>query len=108
MKISDLKKTLTGDKTYLKGIKIIEGEFLRTFKEGIPLIPDEINSASQEVLQCIEGALNSQTINIEMPSIGHSIEENTQKYQLNQNDKIFVFSKGLIWNILRLSKCLRF
>ena len=93
MKISDLKKTLTGDKTYLKGIKIIEGEFLRTFKEGIPLIPDEINSASQEDLQCIEGALNSQTINIEMPSIGHSIEENTQKYQLIKMIKYLFFQK---------------
>ena len=71
VKISDLMKKLTGDKTYLSGIKIIEGEFFRAFKEGIPLILDEINLASPEVLQCIEDALDSQTINIEIPSIGH-------------------------------------
>ena len=78
---------------------------MRTFKERIPLIPDEINSASQEVLQYIEYTLDSQTINIEIPSIGHAIEENIQKYQLNQDDKIYVFSKGLVLNNLRLSKC---
>ena len=82
MKISDLMKTLTGDKTYLSGIKILEGEILRTFKEGIPLIPDEINSASQEVLQCIEDALDSQIINIEIPSIGNAIEEKTIEFNI--------------------------
>lgn len=82
VKISDLMKKLTGDKTYLSGIKIIEGEFFRAFKEGIPLILDEINLASQEVLQCIEDALDSQTINIEIPSIGHVEQKMTKGFCL--------------------------
>ena len=53
---------------------------------------------SQDVFQSKENVL-SQTINIEIPSIGHVIEERYQKYQLNlnQDDKIYVFSKGLVW-----------
>ena len=72
MKISDLMKTQTGHKAFLSGIKIILLEFFRSFKKGIPLVPDEINLASQEVLQCIEDALVTETINIEIPSIGHA------------------------------------
>ena len=75
-------KKLTGDKTYLSGIKIIEGEFFRAFKGGIPLILDEINLASQEVLQCIEDALDSQEINIEVPSIGHVEQKMTKGFCL--------------------------
>ena len=56
-------KTLIGDKVHLSEIKIIEREFFIVFKEGIPLIPDKINLASQEALQCIEDALGSETIN---------------------------------------------
>ena len=82
VKISDLMKKLTGDKTYLSGIKIIEGEFFRAFKGGIPLILDEINLASQEVLQCIEDALDSQEINIEVPSIGHVEQKMTKGFCL--------------------------
>ena len=60
-------KTQTGHKAFLSGIKIILLEFFRSFKKGIPLIPDEINLASQEVLQCIEDTLVTETINIEIP-----------------------------------------
>ena len=67
MKISDLMKTQTGHKAFLSGIKIKLLEFFRSFKKGIPLVPDEINLASQEVLQCIEDALVTETINIEIP-----------------------------------------
>ena len=62
---------------------------------------------SQDVFQSKENVL-SQTINIEIPSIGHVIEEKYQKKQLNlnQDDKIYVFSKGLARRNLRFSLCL--
>ena len=62
---------------------------------------------SQDVFQSKENVL-SQTINIEIPSIGHVIEEKYQKKQLNlnQDDKIYVFSKGLARRYLRFSICL--
>jgi hypothetical protein len=63
---------------------------------------------SQDVFQSKENVLDSQTVNIEIPSIGHVIEEKYQKYQLNlnQDDKIYVFSKGLARRYLRFSICL--
>ena len=62
---------------------------------------------SQDAFQSKENVL-SQTINIEIPSIGYVIEEKYQKYQLNlnQDDKIYVFSKGLARRNLRFSICL--
>ena len=44
-----------------------EGHFLKAFKYGHPLLLDEINLASQAVLQCIEEALDSEVISIEIP-----------------------------------------
>ena len=70
VKISDLMQKLMSDKTFLSGIKIVDGPFYKAFKNGIPLILDEINLASEEVLQCIEDALDSKVINIEITSIG--------------------------------------
>ena len=60
---------------------------------------------SPDVFQSKENVLDSQTVNIEIPSIGYVIEE---KYQLNlnQDDKIYVFSKGLARRNLRFSICL--
>ena len=75
VKISDLMKKIIGDKTFLSGINIIEGPFFKAFKNGIPLILDEINLAPQEVLQCIEDALDSKVINIDIPSIGFVSQE---------------------------------
>ena len=68
--INDLIKKLVGDKNSLSGLKIVEGPFYKAFKEGIPLILDEINLASEEVLQCIEGALDKGEINKEIKGIG--------------------------------------
>ena len=75
VKISDLMQKLMGDKTLLSGIKIVDGPFFKAFKNGIPLILDEINLASQDVLQCIEDALDSKVINIDIPSIGFIRQE---------------------------------
>ena len=70
VKINDLMKKFIGDKNSLSGIKIVDGPFYKAFKEGIPLILDEINLASEEVLQCIEDTLDSEEINIFSYGIG--------------------------------------
>ena len=70
VKINDLMQKFIGDKNSLSGLKIVEGPFYRAFKEGKPLILDEINLASEEVLQIIEGTLDSGEINIEISGIG--------------------------------------
>ena len=71
VKINDLMQKFIGDKTSLSGLEIIDGPFLKAFKKGIPLILDEINLASEEVLQCIEEALDSGEINMEISGIGY-------------------------------------
>ena len=70
VKINDLMKKFVGDKNSLSGLKIVEGPFYKAFKEGLPLILDEINLATEEVLQCIEDTLDSKEINIEISGIG--------------------------------------
>ena len=82
VKISDLMLKLIGDKNYLSGMKKVQGKFFKAFKEGIPLILDEINLASQEVLQCIEDALDSKVINIEIPNIGMAQQEMNEGFCL--------------------------
>ena len=64
---SDLLGKIVGDKNSLAGISSQEGNFLKAFKYGHPLLLDEINLASQSVLQCIEEALDSEVISIEIP-----------------------------------------
>ena len=75
VKISDLMIKLSGDEEFLSGMKKVEGKFFKAFKQGIPLILDEINLAPQEVLQSIEDALDSNVINIEIPNIGKVQQE---------------------------------
>jgi len=64
---ADLLGKMVGDKNSLAGISSQEGHFLKAFKYGHPLLLDEINLASQAVLQCIEEALDSEVISIEIP-----------------------------------------
>ena len=64
---SDLLGKIVGDKKSLAGISTQEGHFLKAFKYGHPLLLDEINLASQAVLQCIEEALDSDEVSIEIP-----------------------------------------
>ena len=70
VKINDLMQKIIGDKNSISGLKIVEGPFYRAFKEGKPLILDEINLASEEVLQCIEGTIDSGEINIDISGVG--------------------------------------
>ena len=71
VKINDLMQKFIGNKDSLSGLEIVDGPFIKAFKRGIPLILDEINLASEEVLQCIEEALDSGEINMEISGIGN-------------------------------------
>ena len=71
VKINDLMQKFMGNKSSLSGLEIVDGPFLKAFKGGIPLILDEINLAPEEVLQCIEEALDSGEINMEISGIGN-------------------------------------
>ena len=71
IKINDLMQKFMGNKNSLYGLEIVDGPFLKAFKKGIPLILDEINLATEEVLQCIEEALDSGEINMEISGIGN-------------------------------------
>ena len=64
VKINDLIQKFMGDKNSLSGLEIVDGPFLKAFKKGIPLILDEINLASEDVLQCLEDAIDSGEINM--------------------------------------------
>ena len=74
-KINDLMQKFIGDKNSLSGLKIVDGPFYTAFKEGLPLILDEINLAPEEVLQCIEDTLDGGSINIDISGIGKVIQE---------------------------------
>ena len=45
VKINDLMQKFMGDKNSLSGLEIVDGPFIKAFKNGIPLILDEINLA---------------------------------------------------------------
>ena len=64
---ADLLGKMVVDKKSLAGISFQEGYFLKAFKYGHPLLLDGIDLASQDVLQCIEEALDSEIISIEIP-----------------------------------------
>ena len=55
---ADLLGKMVGDKISLAGMSSHEGHFLKAFKYGHPLLLDEINLASQAVLQYIEEAFD--------------------------------------------------
>ena len=63
---ADLLGKIVGDKNSLAGISSQEDHFLKASKYGHPLPLDEINLGSQTVLQCIEKALDSEIIIIEI------------------------------------------
>ena len=77
---ADLLGKMVGDKNSLAGISSQEGHFLKAFKYGHPLLLDEINLASQAVLQCIEEALDSEVISIEIPGFTLTIIKNSYCY----------------------------
>ena len=68
-KISDLFGKYTGDSDSLDGIKMTYGPFIEAFKDGHCLHLDEINLAPLSVLQCIEEALDTKVLSIEITGL---------------------------------------
>ena len=66
-KTQDLIGRYFGDENSWAGISQQDGPFLQAFKEGKVLLLDEVNLASESVLQCIEKALDSGVLSIEIP-----------------------------------------
>ena len=66
-KTQDLIGRYVGDENSWAGISQQDGPFFRAFQEGKVLLLDEINLASASVLQCIEEALDSGILSIEIP-----------------------------------------
>lgn len=65
-KIGDLMGKLIGNSEEFSGISFKEGPFLEAFTKGKCLKIDEINLASENVLQCIEQSLDSGFISNEL------------------------------------------
>ena len=66
-KTSDLIGKYTGAKNSFEGINFEPGPFITAFKEGHCLLLDEINLANPSLLQCIEEALDTKILSIEVP-----------------------------------------
>ena len=66
-KTSDLIGKYTGAKNSFAGINFQPGPFITAFKEGHCLLLDEINLANPSLLQCIEEALDTKVLSVEVP-----------------------------------------
>lgn len=72
-KTQDLIGRYVGDDSSWAGITQQDGPFFQAFQQGKVLLLDEINLASASVLQCIEEALDSGVLSIEIP--GRPLQE---------------------------------
>lgn len=68
-KTVDLLGYYIGDPNSWAGISMQEGPFVKAFTEGKCLLLDELNLATKAVLQCIEEAIDSGVISIEIPGM---------------------------------------
>ena len=68
-KTADLFGRYAGDPNSLSGISFQEGIFVEAFKNGNTLLLDEINLASNQVLQSFEECLDSHKISCEIPGM---------------------------------------
>ena len=68
-KTSDLLGKYVGVQNSFEGIKFQEGPFIKAFSEGHCLLLDEINLSSSSLLQCIEEALDTKILSIEVPGL---------------------------------------
>ena len=68
-KTSDLLGKYIGVQNSFEGLKFQEGPFIKAFSEGHCLLLDEINLASPSLLQCIEEALDTKILSIEVPGL---------------------------------------
>ena len=69
LKASDLLGKYVGDKESFTGLIFKPGIFIKAFTEGHCLLLDEINLANPPILQCIEEALDTKTLSIEIPGL---------------------------------------
>ena len=68
-KTADLFGRYVGDPDSFSGISFQEGIFIDAFKNGYTLLLDEINLASNQVLQSFEECLDSHKISCEIPGM---------------------------------------
>ena len=68
-KTADLFGRYAGDPNSFSGISFQEGVFIEAFKNGYTLLLDEINLASNQVLQSFEECLDSHKISCEIPGM---------------------------------------
>ena len=68
-KTADLFGRYGGDPDSFSGISFQEGVFIEAFKNGYTLLLDEINLASNQVLQSFEECLDSHKISCEIPGM---------------------------------------
>ena len=68
-KTADLFGRYSGDPNSFSGISFQEGVFIEAFRNGYILLLDEINLASNQVLQSIEECLDSHKISCEIPGM---------------------------------------
>ena len=68
-KTSDLFGRYVGDPDSFSGIDFQEGAFIEAFRKGYTLLLDEINLASNQVLQAFEECLDSHKISCEIPGM---------------------------------------
>ena len=68
-KTADLFGRYAGDPDSLSGISFKEGIFIEAFRKGYTLLLDEINLASNQVLQSFEECLDSHKISCEIPGM---------------------------------------
>ena len=68
-KTADLFGRYVGDPDSFSGISFQEGVFIEAFKNGYTLLLDEINLASNQVLQSFEECLDNHKISCEIPGM---------------------------------------
>ena len=66
-KIDDLLIKFSGDDNSVSGLKVVEGPFFKAYTKGHKILLDNINLASREVLECIQQALDSRILSVELP-----------------------------------------
>jgi len=67
--VPDLMGRYIGDKNSWGGVTLKEGPYKTAAENGYVLLLDEINLASEQVLQSIEASLDSKVISIEIPGM---------------------------------------
>ena len=90
---AELLGKFTGDEKSFAGISPQEGPYLKAFKEGYTILLDEINLATQEVLQCIEESLDTNKLSVYIPGQDLKIVERHPDFMLlateNPNKGLF-------------------